>query len=114
MKKYYERNCGQMSEQDQKVFRSVWCHGPGVPWSELTPLERMAVFFRSAVDKEAGNPALLADLASKFEECGPQVVEIDVADPDDVYPGACPVCGTDTNWDIKTFIGMFPEYKAPE
>jgi hypothetical protein len=103
-----------MSEQDQKVFRSVWCHGPGVPWAELTPIQRMAVFFRSAVDKSSGNPVLLQEIASEFSECGPQVVEIDVEDSEDVYPSACPVCGTDTNWDIKTFIEMFPEYKAPE
>jgi hypothetical protein len=46
----------------------------------------MAVFFRSAVDKSSGNPALLEEIASEFTECGPQVVEIDVEDSEDVYP----------------------------
>lgn len=84
---------------------TIWCKGPATPWSGLTPLERFAIMFR---------PSILNEIGSKFGFCGPQTVQLDTSDPNDVWPDDCPTCGTDTHWDMDMFWSMHPEYKGPD
>lgn len=99
-----------MSDNKEKVMVSVWCRGPGVPWSSLTKLERLAVLFRNEPDDS--QPSVLQSLTLDFTECGLQLVELDISNPDDIYPYECPVCKTDTNWDIKGFFKTYPQYES--
>lgn len=100
---------GQMSN-NKKVMASLWCRGPAVPWTQLTGTERLAVAFRKEADDS--RTALLEDLASNFGECGIQYVELDMSNPDDIYPMNCPICKTDMNWDIQGFFKTYPQYKS--
>lgn len=88
---------------------SIWCRGPAVPWSSLTGVERLAIAFRK--EPQDPNPALLESISTVFGECGIQLVELDMSDPDDIWPSFCPVCGTDVNWDITGFWKNYPQYK---
>lgn len=113
MKKRCGMNCGlTMSEQDEKVMASIWCRGPGVFWSTLTPMERMSILFRKSPEEEG--VSLLAELSLSFGECGIQLVELDMSEPDDIWPDKCPICKTDTNWDMDGFYKTYPHYKSPD
>jgi hypothetical protein len=65
--------------------------------------------FRTHADDEG--PAILADVVIGFGECGPQVVELNMSNLDDIYPNYCLVCDTDMNWDMKAFYEMYPQYR---
>jgi hypothetical protein len=101
-----------MSEQDEKVMISIWCRGPGVPWSTLKGEERLAIVFRKSAEET--RPAIFEDLAAKFGECGIQLVELDMHDLDDIYPTSCSICKTDMNWDMDGFYKMYPQYHYSE
>ena len=82
-----------------KTQAVIWCNGPATPWSGLTPLERLTVL-------------LLTEVPNNFGKCGPQTVELDTSDPDDIWPAYCPVCQTDVNWDMQMFWELHPEFKG--
>ena len=82
-----------------KTQAVIWCNGPATPWSGLTPLERLTVL-------------LLTEVPNKFGKCGPQTVELDTSDPEDIWPAYCPVCQTDVNWDMQMFWELHPEFKG--
>ena len=88
-----------------KTQAVIWCNGPATLWLDLTPLERLAVLLR---------PNLLPEVSSKFGNCGPQTVELDTSNPDDIWPAYCPVCQTDMNWDMEMFWELHPEFKGPD
>jgi hypothetical protein len=93
---------------------SVWCNGPGIPWDKLTKIERLAILFRPSSQKDfESDTHVLESVASKFGVCGVQLVELDLSIPDDIYPMMCPVCKTDTNWDIEGFVKTYPQYRSP-
>lgn len=71
-------------EKTEKVFKSIWCEGPGTDWMQLTPDERLLWFLFKR---------------GPFSMCGPSVVEMDMSNPDDIWPMYCPTCNTDTNWE---------------
>ena len=101
-----------MSDSDlDKVRVSVWCRGPAVSWSTLSKMEKLAILTRNRPD-DVSDPLSL--ISSRFSECGPQLVELDLSVPDDVYPLDCPVCGTDTNFDMNLFYKDHPGLKPPE
>ena len=89
---------------------SIWCRGPGVPWSTLTGPERISIVFRKSAEEEGRG--LLESLALKFGECGLQLVKLDLSDLDDIWPDECSVCGSDTNWDMEGFYKTYPQYKS--
>lgn len=110
MKNNYAKNSGlPMSE---KVMASIWCRGPGVPNKILTPVQRLGVLFRKNAD-EPGN-ALFASAIPHLGECGIQLVELDMSEPDDIWPNLCPVCKTDNFWDMDGFYKTYPQYKSSE
>jgi hypothetical protein len=98
-----------MSEKREKVMVSMWCRGPGVPWKSLTGEERLSVVFRKSA--EENRFAIFENLSLKFGECGLQLVELDMHDPDDIYPNECSICKTDMCWDMDGFYKMYPQYK---
>lgn len=102
----------QMSDKQEKVMASIWCRGPGVPWSTLLPEERMSIIFRKEPDDN--RQAIFQSLASAFGECGLQLIELDMSEPDDIWPDKCPVCKTDNNWDMQGFYKTYPHYKGPD
>lgn len=97
-----------MSDKQEKVMVSIWCRGPAVPWSTLKGEERLAIVFRKSAEET--RPAIFENLALKFGECGLQLVELDMSDPDDIYPSDCPICEADTCWDMQGFYKMYPQY----
>lgn len=99
-----------MSDKQEKIIVSVWCRGPGVDWLSLTPTERLAIVLRNEPDDS--RPALFEDLISRFSECGVQSVELDMHNPQDIYPFSCPVCKTDMNFDMKGFYKTYPQYEG--
>lgn len=101
-----------MSEQDQKVMASIWCRGPGVPWSTLDGVERLAIVFRKNADDTRSS--ILENEALKFGECGLQLVQLDMSDVDDIWPDVCSICKTDMNWDMDGFYKTYPQYKGPD
>ena len=101
---------GPMSDKQEKVMISIWCRGPGVPWSTLTGEERLSIVFRKSA--EENRYAIFEDLAARFGECGLQLVELDMHDLDDIYPTECSICKTDMNWDMDGFYKMYPQYKS--
>lgn len=106
-------SCGlPMSEQDEKVMASIWCRGPGIPWSTLAPEERISIIFRKNADDK--RPSIFENVALKFGECGLQLVELDMSELDDIWPDVCPVCKTDMNWDMQGFYKTYPHYKGPD
>jgi hypothetical protein len=66
------------------------------------------VFRKSA---EENRFAIFENLSLKFGECGLQLVELDMHDPDDIYPNECSICKTDMCWDMDGFYKMYPQYK---
>ena len=112
MKKLLEMSSGLMSDKQEKVMASIWCRGPGVPWSTLTGHERLSIVFRKSAEEEGRG--LLESLALNFGECGLQLVELDMSNPDDIYPTECSICKTDMNWDMQGFYKMYPQYKNPD
>lgn len=98
------------NDKQQKVLASIWCRGPGVPWSTLSGLERIAIVFRKNADDQ--RQSILENMSLNFGECGIQLVELDMSDPDDIWPDLCPVCKTDMNWDIEGFWKTYPQYKS--
>lgn len=101
-----------MSDKQEKVMASIWCRGPGVLWSTLDSMERMSILFRKSA--EDPRPGLLEKIAVSFGECGLQLVELDMSEPDDIWPDVCPICKTDTNWDMQGFYKTYPHYKGPD
>ena len=75
-------------------------------------MERMSILFRKS--PEETGPGLLEDVSRKFGECGLQLVELDMSEPDDIWPDVCPICKTDTNWDMQGFYKTYPHYKGPD
>ena len=112
MKKLSETSSGLMSDKKEKVMASIWCRGPAVVWSTLTSMERMSILFRKSA--EDTRPGLLEGISSNFGECGLQLVELDMSEPDDIWPDKCPICKTDNNWDMQGFYKTYPQYKGPD
>ena len=112
MKKLSEMSSGLMSDKKEKVMASIWCRGPKVPWSTLTGHERLSIVFRKSAEEEGRS--LLESLALNVGECGLQFVELDMSEPDDIWPDNCPICKTDVNWDMQGFYKTYPQYKGPD
>ena len=72
----------------------------------------MSILFRKS--PEETGPGLLEDVSLKFGECGLQLVELDMSEPDDIWPDKCPICKTDNNWDMQGFYKTYPHYKGPD
>ena len=99
------------------VTAVIWCSGPASPWSDLTPIQRLAIIFRRGFREDEQrwlktSESLFSSAVVDFGMCGPQTVELDTSEPNDIWPAYCPVCGTDTNWDMDTFWREHPEYKG--
>lgn len=74
----------------------IKCDGPGVDWTELTPVERLGwLFFKM------GN----------FTLCGMQRVELN-GTGDDIFPEFCPVCKTDMNWNYDDVMRVIPSLET--
>ena len=97
-----------MARSKNPVFRSVWCRGPAVPWSSLSGVERLSIAFRKSGEQEGSG--IFESISEQFGECGIQLVEIDMSDPNDIFPWECPTCGTDVNWDWDNFKKAYPEF----
>ena len=95
----------------KKVMASIWCRGPGVPNKDLTTGQRLGIMFRKS-GEEAG-PSLFESQITDLKECGVQLVELDMSNLDDIWPDLCPVCKTDTFWDMDGFYKTYPQYKSP-
>jgi len=65
------------------------------------------IFRKSAESPHAG---FLESVAANFGECGPQRVKLDTKNLEDVWVDMCPVCGTDSYWDLKGFVKNYPQW----